>query len=414
LAFGRRPVFIASTIILLAALIGAALQNSYSAHLGTRVLQGLATGSTESVLPLILTEISYLADRGKLMGLYWGSQNLLTAVLTITASYEVAALGWRWYYWVFAFTIGAGLIFVLFGAFETSFQRSLVSIDGLVIVTDEFGVTQVVPDDQAQDRLADAQSDHDSESDMPRTSYMQKLKPWSKPRPRPIRIMVTAWLQMAFSLTSPALLYVILISSAALSGTIFQSLTYATTLISLGWSEKSIGLINVGAIVGSVIAMVYCQFISDPLVIWLARRNQGIHKPEHRLVPLVPVVCLGFAMHLVFGFSATSTSAWGTIVSYTLSNAAFIAILIISSTFATEATPKYPGPAIVMVIGSKNIISFGVSHALSGTIGVHPLAWSFGVFAGVYAALALLGVPVYFLNPRWRALNTKMDAKADL
>jgi hypothetical protein len=226
--------------------------------------------------------------------------------------------------------------------------------------------------------------------------------------------MVTAWLQMAFSLTSPALLYVILISSAALSGTIFQSLTYATTLISLGWSEKSIGLINVGAIVGSVIAMVYCQFISDPLVIWLARRNQGIHKPEHRLVPLVPVVCLGFAMHLVFGFSATSTSAWGTIVSYTLSNAAFIAILIISSTFATEATPKYPGPAIVMVIGSKNIISFGVSHALSGTIGVHPLAWSFGVFAGVYAALALLGVPVYFLNPRWRALNTKMDAKADL
>lgn len=407
LAFGRRPVFIASAVILLAALIGAAKQTTYTAHLGTRVLQGLATGATESVLPLMLTEISYLADRGKIMGLYWGSQNLFTAILTITASYEVAALGWPWYYWVFAITIGAGLLFVLFGAFETSFHRSLVSIDGLVVVTDQYGVTQVVPDNQAQDHLAEAQSARDSDADVPRSSYTQKLKPFDKAEPHPIRIILTAWYQMAFSLTSPALLYVVLISSMSLSGTIFQSLTYATTLISLGWQPKNVGLINIGPIVASVIAMTYCAFIADPLVIWFARRNQGIHKPEHRLVPLIPVFLLGFAMHIVFGFS--STSVWGTIVSYTLSNASFIAILIIGSTFAAEVSPKYPGPAIVMVIGMKNIISFGVSHALSSTLGKHPLDWSFGVFAAAYGALALFGIPVYFLNPRWRALNTRVN-----
>lgn len=406
-------MFIASVIILLAAIIGAGAQNSYTAHLGTRVLQGLATGSTESVLPLMLAEVSFLADRGKIMGLYWGSQNLLTAVLTLTASYEVAALGWRWYYWVFAFLIGAGLVFVLVGAFETSFQRPLASIDGQVITTNEFGVTEVVPDSQAQDYLDDSNDLRNTETgiDVPKKSYVQMVKPYSEPRPHPFRLIATTWAQMAISLTSPALLFVVLITSAALSGVIYQSLTYATTLISLGWAPKNIGLINIGSMVASVIAMAYCTFIGDPLIIWLARRNHGIHKPEHRLILMGPVCLLGFAMHILFGFS--SASVWGTIVAYTLSNASFIALLIISSTFAVEVTPKHPGPAIVMVIGSKNIISFGVSHALSTTLGVHSLQYSFGVFAGVYGAVSLLAIPVYLLNPRWRAYLTQVEAKKD-
>ncbi|KAK6406703.1 hypothetical protein LTR81_018631 [Elasticomyces elasticus] len=413
LAFGRRPVFIVSIIILLAAIIGAALQNSYDAHLGTRVLAGLATGATESVLPLILTEITFLADRGRIMGLYWGSQNLLTAVLSIAASYEVAGLGWRWYYWVFAITIGAGLVFVLLGAFETSFQRPLANIDGQVVVTNEFGITQVMPDDQAQDYLdsSNARGGFDDESGTPRKSYGQNLVPWSTPRPHPVRLILRTWLQMAISLTSPALLFVVLITSAALSGVIFQSLTFATTLIGVGWSPKDLGLINVGSIVASVIAMGYSALVADPLMLWLARRSHGVHQPEHRLIPsggssapagIQHAHSLRFLTPLRLGYHRQLHP----------SNAAFIAILIMSSTFAAEVTPKHPGPAIVMVLGSKNIISFGVTHALSGTIGVYSLKWSFGVFAGVYAGVALLCIPVYLLNPWWRASVSKADTQA--
>lgn len=56
-----------------------------------------------------------------------------------------------------------------------------------------------------------------------------------------------------------------------------------------------------------------------------------------------------------------------------------------------------------MVVSTKNIVSFGTSHGLSSTIGALPLTWSFGVIAGIYGAVAVLGVPVYILNPRWRA-----------
>jgi MFS family permease len=96
LAYGRRPVFLASTVILFASTIWAATQNSYKSHLGARVLSGLATGASESLLPLMLSEVTFLHERGKIMAVYWGVQNILTGVFTIVASYEVADLGWRW------------------------------------------------------------------------------------------------------------------------------------------------------------------------------------------------------------------------------------------------------------------------------------------------------------------------------
>lgn len=76
--------------------IWAATQNSYKSHLGARVLSDLATGASESLLPLMLSEVTFLHERGKIMAVYWGVQNILTGVFTIVASYEVADLGWRW------------------------------------------------------------------------------------------------------------------------------------------------------------------------------------------------------------------------------------------------------------------------------------------------------------------------------
>lgn len=70
--FGRRPVLIGCCVLLIASTIGAAESNSYNNHLACRALQGIATGATESVLPLILADISFLDERGLLYGAYWG------------------------------------------------------------------------------------------------------------------------------------------------------------------------------------------------------------------------------------------------------------------------------------------------------------------------------------------------------
>jgi len=47
------------------------------------------------VLPLIITDITFIDERGFFFGCYWGTQNLINTLFTITASYIVADLDWR-------------------------------------------------------------------------------------------------------------------------------------------------------------------------------------------------------------------------------------------------------------------------------------------------------------------------------
>ncbi|KAH7150335.1 major facilitator superfamily domain-containing protein [Dactylonectria estremocensis] len=417
LAYGRRPVFLISTVILLAATIGAACQNSYEGHLASRIIQGLATGASESLLPLMLTEVTFLHERGRVFGLYWTIQNILSSSLNLASSYEAAALGWRWYYWVFVIAIAVGLLFAILFGFETRFARPAVNLDGRVIMTDDFGVTHIIPDDEAQEYLEqhglERQTDED---DVPKKSYAQMLKPWSEPHPTPGKMIVLSWLRMAQSMTSPAILYVVLASSITLGCVVGASLTYDTVLQQYGWQAQDIGLINMGGVVGGLLGAAYCTLLGEPFVLWMAKRNHGIHKPEHRLVVLVFPAILGFAMLILYGFMATAAfegggSSWGIVVSWTLFQMTFTSVLIVTTTFASEASPKHPGPALVMVVGTKNIVSFGVAFGMTPMVAQGGYTWTFGVLAGIFGAIFVLGVPVYILNPIWRRYVTRREEK---
>lgn len=413
LAFGRRPVFLVATIILLAATIGSAVQNSYNAHLGTRIIQGLTTGAAESLLPLMLTEITFLHERSRVFGLYWMIQSVLGCIINLSTSYLNHALGWRWFYWLFVITISAGLVFVLLGGFETQFSRSAASVDGQLIITDEFGVMRVIPDSEAQDYLEhhrEVQQSEGNGEDVPmKKTYLQRLKPWSTPQPRPLWVIVTSWLHMAQSLTSPGIIYAILTSSVALGSLVGISLTYNEVLIQeYNWAPESVGLINIGAIIGSLFGMLYCVLIADRFVLWAAGRNHGVHMPEHHLITLGPPALVGIGMMILYGFTASGGSTWwGPYMGWTIFQFSFTCIVIISSTFASEASPKHPGPALVLVIGTKNIISFGLTYGITPMIAQHGYKWAFSVLSGIFGGVFLLGFPVYYLNPKWRAYTAK-------
>ncbi|CAI4219805.1 unnamed protein product [Parascedosporium putredinis] len=396
LAYGRRPVFLVSSVILLAFTIGSAVSNSYEAHLATRIVQGFATGASESLLPLMITEVTFLHERGKIFGLYWTAQTILGSCFALASSYEVAALGWRSYYWVFAIAIALGLALTIF----------------------LYGVTRIIADDEAQEYFeqhgAETVSDDDN---APKLSYGQMLKPWSKPHPTPWKVMVGSWVHMLQSLTSPAILFAVLSSSAVLGLVVCISLTYDAVLQAYGWAAKDIGLINVASIIGGLLGSAYCTLLGEPFVLWMAKRNHGIHKPEHRLIVLVPMAILGAAMLLVYGFGAergmngTGGSFWTPLLGWAFFQTAWISVLIVTTTFASEASPKHPGPALVMVVGTKNIVSFGVAYAMTPMVEKGGYSWTFGVLTGVYGAIFLLGIPVYFLNPKWRQYMAKREQK---
>lgn len=55
-----------------------------------------------------------------------------------------------------------------------------------------------------------------------------------------------------------------------------------------------------------------------------------------------------------------------------------------------------------MVVGGKNIISFGTTYGLTPMVSEHGYPWTMGILAGIVGVIFLLGVPVYYLNRVWR------------
>jgi MFS family permease len=403
--FGRRPIFLGCCILLLGSTLGAGASNSYNTHMACRILQGIAAGATESVLPLIITDMSFVDERGLWFGVYWGSQNLINTAFGISASYLVAATSWRYFYWILSIFAAAGLVIGFFLLSETRYTRTPASMNGQVIFTDEWGVTHFLTDAEARERIGHVQES--DEQEYRQKTYLQHLSPVSGVAPNALKLGLGANVKMLQACSSPGVIYAILVSSIALGVGIAMSLVYASILTtSFHWSEKSIGLVNVGILPASFAAMFYAGYCGDKMNLWLAKRRNGVHVPEDTLVQLILPFLVGAIGIIIFAITANDPenySSWGIIMGWTLYEFAFIVVLITTTHFGSEAFPKNPGPALVVVIGVKNIISFGASFGIVPMVHAFNYLTAFMILFGIYVGIFLLGIPVYFFNPKWRA-----------
>ncbi|KIW05425.1 uncharacterized protein PV09_03935 [Verruconis gallopava] len=401
---GRRPVFLLAVSIAFICNLTAGGSKDFRGHFISRIFVGLATGATESILPLILSDITFLNERSFFFGLYWSVQNGVSSGILIGLSYLVAATSWRWYYWLFGITLGVSALMVVFLLPETKFFRSPTSLDGQVVYTDEFGTTHIVSDEEARERWGNVQ-EHVTVTTEKRT-FIQELKPWSDVTPNGIQILASAYMKILQALTSPGVIFALMCASISLGIGIGITLVYSTILVeAYHWSASSVGLFNAGVIPASLLAMFYAGFCADKINLWLARRNNGIHRPEHHLVHLI-VPCLtgvcGIVVIAVCASHPEKYSAWGLVFGWAIYQFSFTCILITSTTFAAEVIPQNPGAAIVAVIGGKNIVSFSASYGIVPMVSKYSYMKAFMILMGIFIAIFALGVPVFFLNHKWR------------
>lgn len=352
----------------------------------------------------MLAEVTFIHQRGTIYGIYWATQNIVTSLLTLASSYEVAALGWRWFYWVFVITVAVGLVLVVFACFETRFQRRPIFLGDHAVVTDQYGVTRVLTVPETQEYLASDEGRFYADlggDTPPKKTYRQMLNAWPRPCPHPVRNVLLTWWQMLETFSSPGIIYATLLSAVILGGSVGVSLTYDTVLqYNYDWSAANIGLINLGGVFGGLGGMLYAGILGDRVIVWLARRAGGVHKPEHHLLLLIFPGLLAVASLILYGFTASGNATWGgPFMGWTLYQVAFVSTLIRTTSFATEAWEKNPGPALVTVVGTKNIIGFGVSYGLNPMVAKYSYPAAMGILAGVVGGILLLGIPVYFFNP---------------
>ncbi|TVY16897.1 Itaconate transport protein [Lachnellula arida] len=107
---GRRPTYILTFIIYLAANIGLALQNSYAALFILRCLQSTGSSGAIALGYGVVADISSSAERGKYMGILGAGTMMGPAIGPVIGGILTQFLGWRSVFWFLVIIAGCFLV----------------------------------------------------------------------------------------------------------------------------------------------------------------------------------------------------------------------------------------------------------------------------------------------------------------
>lgn len=190
----------------------------------------------------------------------------------------------------------------------------------------------------------------------PAKSFRQNLKPWNG------RLRHDNWFLVALRpfilFAYPAILWSTLLYSLSIGWLIVLSESVSTVYRNkktYNFSSLGTGLVYISPFIGGILGTAVAGKVSDIIVRFMSRRNNGIYEPEFRLVMALPVAistCIGL---MGFGWSAAERDKWIVptvffgIISFGCSLGSTTAI-----TFAVDSYRQYAGEALVTLNFSKS------------------------------------------------------------
>lgn len=118
---------------------------------------------------------------------------------------------------------GFGSIIVFFLLPETRYRRSPLSLNGQVLHTDDFGVTEIMTDVEARRRFGVVVDPSEVTATPVKKSYLATLNPVSPIAPNATRTALSALGKMIASLSSPSILWTVLANSISVGTLSFEN-----------------------------------------------------------------------------------------------------------------------------------------------------------------------------------------------
>lgn len=414
---GRRPVAILSTSICVASSIWRAEATSYNSFMGACILNGLAAGPCETLMPQVIADVIFLHERGKYQTLYFALYFISLMVGPIIAGAMAQHTGTRSFWW---FNTGFLIFALLVNIFlfpETRYTRAYEAPGSFgKAPTSPTNDNRVVPreDGHASDSKTEgidhastleqapinASNLHASETGTSLNQRLTHVDPYlgrggpSKAQFFALQVrsnetMVTLlrelWLPLYLHLY-PIVEFASFVVSWSASAFLVVNLsqTQAFAAPPYNYSSQTIGLFNIAVLVGALIGLFTCGPLSDWVARKLTARNGGIREPEMRLVAMVPYVGI-----MIIGAVATSVGydnhwPWQAIVivGYACSGLQVAALPSIASTYAIDSYKpgKAHPPSLLRFTevaisspSSSSLSAFSPTRALTNSVGSHGL-----------------------------------------
>ncbi|EKD20957.1 uncharacterized protein L3040_004576 [Drepanopeziza brunnea f. sp. 'multigermtubi'] len=403
MAIGRRPVFIICTILLFLSTLIAAISNGYYMHLTARCVQGIAGSISPSTMILMVLDLTYIHQRPQYIALFWCICNAMSNLGLALTAYIVAAGGnWRAFYWVWLGPCIASILLALFWAPETYFNRPPMAFDGHIIDQSESGKVTIY---QSWEEVPGGKPTPEQPELPCKATWLRNIIFWNRTTTVGYRAIAAFPRQVLFCAINPLILWVLVLNAFVFGGMVVTCTEYVVLLTSppYDFTLKQIALAKFSPMMGALLAYPASGVLTSWLTKILARRNRGVHEPEHYLPSFILPVLTSSAGLALFGIAKERQWDFRWVLFFVgLNYFSSISMFTSNTLWVTEAFPRWAGAAITVVGAGGYGSSFLLSSTIAPWIQSQGLGAAFVQLAILTLTVGLVGFPVNYWGKRFR------------
>ncbi|KPI41281.1 putative MFS-type transporter [Cyphellophora attinorum] len=418
LAYGRRPVYLLSTLGVVAVSEWTAHINNFGQWAAARILFGFFVAPVEVLPEISIPDIFFAHERGSYIGGYSMTLAGSNFIAPFIAGFMNDSIGWRWVQLWCAILLALNFVLAFFFQEESSWHRDEVEAETASGDADvRLGETAGVQGDPekmtttAEPVAANLSPTVTAGQTFTRKTYAQKLALWTNNHLSRTQIMRIVWRPFLILIHFPNILFAGFLYAFTNSWYSVYNATASLILSSppYNMSAAMVGVTYLAPLLGAIIGGIVAGPLSDRFTLFLAHRNNGIREPEQRLWGVITyTACLTIGL-LMWGVGAAHSAPLGVLLfGSVLCGFGIVTGGSYAITYAVDCYKEIAGETIVSLIIVRNNMTFAFGYAITPWINASGLQ---NTFIAVSVICLVTGMSFLLMIWKGRALRISCEKR---
>ncbi|KAI1146109.1 major facilitator superfamily domain-containing protein [Nemania diffusa] len=431
LQYGKRLTYLLSLAALTAVTVWGPYARGNGQWIAKSILTGFFAAPIEALPETTIADLFFAHERGTYLGWYaWtlAGSNFFAPVI---CGFINDGIGYRWVFYIPAIFCAVTFVFLFFFMEETNYDRKTVGVVATAAgsrssnsvekeeVAVDAGEEKRLSNDGLEPNAVPAGVATPPEGTTSTKTFRQKLSLIDKSRP--FVMHYRAWQSLKL-LSWPVVFY-----SGFSYGTYliyFNILNATASLILSGppynFQPALVGLTYISCLIGVTGASAFTGVFSDRFIIRLARKNNGISEPEHRLWLFAISTIVIPSSFILWGVGAAHGVHWFGLV-FAMGTTAFANTMgiTLSVAYLIDTYRDISGDSLTTCIIIRNTMSFAIGYGI--TPWVENLGYQNCFISAAFVGLAICSVFLIMVRwgkglreqkrvQYWREVKKRMDA----
>jgi MFS family permease len=275
--YGKRPVFIVSTLFCIVGTAIGEAKPSYNYLLAARIVQGFSTSAYESLIVAAVGDLYCVHQRGLRISTINFVLNSASSLASIICGQVFNNLGLLWLFHLFQIFLVIQFVLLFLFVPETTYIRQAMYETDLV-QTETFEQIDKATEEHREHEIAVKELNEPvarPSNIPPKKTFVQELKFYNGVFSHD---SLLKWIfGMFLTLFNPAACYTIIVSGLLTAWYVGSAIILAGIFAGPPWSfdAAQIGYLGTGPFVGGMIGSIIVALLGDKVMKWMTIRNKG-------------------------------------------------------------------------------------------------------------------------------------------